>query len=248
MLTIAVCDDNLQFARRLVEKIRVMCATLLPERIICQVVAEFTTAEAVLAYLKNNDISILFLDIEIPKCNGFELAAQINIAYPDVIIIFVSAYDNFVYDSFSYSPFRFLRKSHLETELPEAFEKVIEKCIYNLDTMDFITTDGQATIRIKDILYIEGVKNYYIVHCKNKDYKCRGTITSIEENTKKYNFFRIHAAYVVNMDNIEKTLNGCTIVMKNGDQLNISQRRYIDFKNSYMKFTRGRFKNDKYNY
>ncbi len=113
MITIGVCDDNIQFARLLVKSLRTLCATELPERIGCQIAVEFSSCDDVLRYLEYNTINILFLDINMPTKTGFDLAEKLNQLYPDIIIIFVSAHDNFVYSSFEYSPFRFLRKTHL---------------------------------------------------------------------------------------------------------------------------------------
>lgn len=241
MLTIAVCDDNVQFARLLTNKIRKLCAIMIPEKILCNVVVEFSTAADVIQYVENNTIDILFLDIDMPKYSGFALASELNKSHPDITIIFVSAYDNFVYESFDYNPFRFLRKSHLESELPSTFSKVIHKCIYSRNTLDFMTTDGEVTLRISEILYIESQKNYFIIYCGDGTHKCRGTITQAEEAVGKFDFFRIHAAYIINFDNIEKLNNDNTLLMKNGDLLKVSQRRYVEFKNEYTKFIRRRF-------
>ena len=100
MITIGVCDDNIQFARLFVKSLRTLCATELPERIDCQIAVEFSSCDDVLRYLEHNIINILFLDINMPTKTGFDLAEKLNQLYPDIIIIFVSAHDNFVYSSF----------------------------------------------------------------------------------------------------------------------------------------------------
>lgn len=53
---------------------------------------------------------LLFLDIEMQELNGFELAAKIQETAPDILIIFVSAYESYVYKSFEFRPFRFIPK------------------------------------------------------------------------------------------------------------------------------------------
>lgn len=243
MLTIAVCDDNPQFAHILTQKIRHLCAHHLPDRIDCQIAPEFGSADEVLQYLSKFSINILFLDIDMPQTNGFHLAKVLNEKYPDTIIIFVSAYDNFVYKSFEFNPFRFLRKDYLEKELPVTLQKVIEKCTMNSETIIFQTTEGEILLRVKDILYFESEKNYYTVHCASGAvYHCRGTIASIEETTKKYDFFRIRSAYIINEEHVECMDDKTGIVqMKDGLVISISRRKVSDFKNSYMEFIRRRF-------
>lgn len=241
MLTISVCDDNVAFSGRLVDKIRQLCITELPERIEFCVTDGFASADAVLDYLKFHTIDILFLDIDMPGLNGFDLAAVLNERYLGMIIIFISSYDDFVYSSFEYSPFRFLRKSRLEEELPGIFAKAVEKCIISNETMLFSATDGDKVLRLRDIYYFEGQKNYYLIHQTNREIlRCRGTISRVESETARIGFVKIHAAYVVNMENIEKTVGANAVLMKDGAVLSISQGRMKQFKKTYMSFIRKR--------
>ena len=66
MLTIAVCDDNPQFAHQLTARLRELCAHILPERVECRITAAFSSGEEVLRYLRQSSIHILFLDIDGP--------------------------------------------------------------------------------------------------------------------------------------------------------------------------------------
>lgn len=241
MLTIAVCDDNPQFANILTKKIRHLCAFNLPDRIECKIAPEFGSANDVLRYLSKYSINILFLDIDMPQTSGFTLAKTLNEKYPDTVIIFVSAYENFVYSSFEFSPFRFLRKSHLEKELPITFQKVIEKCIIDSETLSFQSTEGEVILRVKDILYFEGEKNYYVIHCTSGvNYRCRGTVTAVENIVRKYDFFRIHSAFVINEEHVEFIDDKGFVHMKDGAVLSVSRRKVSDFKESYMNFIRRR--------
>lgn len=242
MLTIAVCDDNPQFAHLLVKRIRELCVYHLPDRIDCQIAPAFGSGEDVLRYLQHHVINVMFLDIDMPQINGFRLASELQIRSPDTIIIFVSAYDDFVYSSFEYAPFRFLRKSHLEEELPITFKKVIEKCISDEESLLFETIDGDTLLRLRDILYFEGEKNYYVIKMvSGKTYRCRGTMTSVEDRIKPYDFFRVHSAFIVNEEHIDNIHEDGYLVMKNGALINISRRKLAAFKDSYMQFTRRRF-------
>jgi DNA-binding LytR/AlgR family response regulator len=242
MLTIAVCDDNLMFAKMLATKLAHLCAVHLPDRIDVQFAPIFTSASDVLRFMDTQTINILFLDIDMPVMNGFKLAETLGKKYPDTIIIFVSAYEEFVYSSFEYCPFRFLRKTHLDQELPVTFQKVIEKYFTDYEIAIVNSTDGEQILRIKDILYIEGQKNYFGIHTtSNKSYKCRGTMDFAEDLVQNFDFFRIHAAYIVNEEHIDSVDNGGYIKMKNGKIIDISKRRFSAFKDSYMQFLRRRF-------
>ena len=241
MITIAVCDDDRLFAAALKEKIRHLCAYLLPERIECHVEEEFCSGGDVLVYLENHPINILFLDIDMPEMSGFTIAEQLNRKHPDTLLLFVSAHEQFVYSSFEYSPFRFLRKSHLEAELPNALVKAVESFTRTKEMLLFSTTDGDIWFPARDILFFEGQRNYYLIHTVSTVYRCRGTMAQAESMTEQLDFFRIHVGYIINLENIEKLCGTNTVQMKNGTMLPISQRRLAEFRSVYMQFTRRRY-------
>lgn len=241
MITIAVCDDNAQFAGLLSQRLRRLCAYKLPQNVDCTVAPVFTSANEVLSYLQNGTINILFLDIDMPDSNGFELAKILCDTYPDTIIIFVSSYEEFVYSSFEFCPFAFLRKEHLNTELDVTLSRVIDKCVLGNKSLLFDTTDGETVLRVKDILFFEGQGNYYYIYTlSSKSYKCRGTMKSVEKLTQGYDFFRIHSAHIVNHEHIESISGSGELMMRNGKRLSISKKRAAAFKASYMEFIRRR--------
>ena len=235
MINIAICDDNQEFAQLFYRKIKSLCNSD------CSVLPAFNSGLDVIEYLKLHAIDILFLDIDMPSINGFDLAKVLCEKYSDIIIIFVSSYEDFVYSSFEYCPFRFLRKTHLNDELEIALSKAIEKIVLNDNNILFDTTDGQVSLKPKDILFFEGQKNYYYIYTVNgKSFKCRGTMESVNNLMEKYYFFRIHSAYIVNFEHIESINNKGFLIMKNNQSLSISKKRMTEFKNAYMQFIRKR--------
>lgn len=86
----------------------------------------FVSGKDYIKQVHNTPGDIVFLDIDMPDLSGFEIAEQIMLADTKPIIIFVSNQEHLVFRSFSYNPFWFLRKTHLE-ELTELIEKAIEQ-------------------------------------------------------------------------------------------------------------------------
>ena len=245
MFTFSVCDNNPAFAKAFAQKVRTICAHQIPENVEYTVAAEFGSAQEVLTYLQTNPLNVLFLDIDMPGMNGFELAQKLNEAYPDVLIVFVSAYDEFVYSSFEYAPFRFLRKSHLNQELPDTVQKIIAKCLSDNQTLTFSTTEGDVILRVKDICYVEGERNDFTVHTRSREaYRCRGTISAAAEMFEAFHdFYRIHVSFIVNMDQITRfddIAGAGTVTISDGQQLSVSRRNMADFKKAYMAFSRRR--------
>lgn len=241
MLHIAVCDDNAPFGQQMAQRLRALCATRLPERIECCVVPPFTRGEDVLAYAEQHTVSVLFLDIDMPGMSGFDLAARLARISSDTVIVFVSAYDEFVYSSFAYAPFRFLRKTHLDEELSDTFDKVIEKCMSDHETKAFETVEGEILLRLRDIICFEGEKNYYVIKTvSGREYRCRGTVASVEQGVCGYDFFRVHAAFIVNLEHIQSIHDQGMLHMTNGVRVPLSRRNIAVFKQAYMQFTRRR--------
>lgn len=240
MWTLGICDDDPHFALELSKRLRDLCAVKLPERIDCRVLSSFSSAAEVLAFLENNTINVLFLDIDMPGTNGFQLAEIIREKYSDTVIIFVSAYDDFVYSSFAYSPFRFLRKTHLSAELPAAMDSLIRRYWFDQEMLSFETTEGGEWLRIKDIVLFEGQRNYFVVGTvSGKAYKCRGTLNSVEDAVSKYDFFRVQSSYIVNLEHVEK-LDGDRILMRSGEEITIGRQKRSLFRTAYMEFIRRR--------
>ncbi len=242
MIQIAVCDDQTVYRNQFIDKVISICAVKLPDQYDFRECIGFANAKEVVAFLRNNKIDILFLDIEMNGINGFELASVLNREFPDIIIIFISAYENYVYSAFEYAPFRFLRKSHINEELEDALVAAIDKLMSLQKTMVFHTVDRYIELRLKSIIYFESSGNYLLLHHNGEEiYRIRSTVTEISEKLKADDFVRIHHAYVINLDNIHRTAGYTYVVMNDGTRLPISARRMKEFKNAYMDFTNRRF-------
>ena len=238
MFNIALCDDNTQFLNLLEGNIRRECARLIPEELECSVGPSFGSAEDVLSYIKVNPIDVLFLDIDMPNMNGFDLAQILCKEYKETIIVFMSAYDNYVYDSFEFFPFAYLRKNCLSEEISRVLKRIVDKILEPTKQLTLYTKEGNLSFFVKDILYFESKHNYYIVHCTNRrSYECRGTLSQVEETVSEFNFFRIHSAFIVNLEYVDRIIDNSYVLIK-GRQLPVAQRRIVEFRKYYTEYTR----------
>lgn len=238
MFNIALCDDNTQFLKLLEGNIRKECARLIQGEVKCAVGPSFEKAEDVLSYIKVNPIDVLFLDIDMPNMNGFDLAKILCKEYKDTIIIFMSAYDNFVYDCFEFSPFAYLRKNCMSDEIPRVLNRVVEKILEPTKQLTLYTKEGKMSFYVKDILYFESKHNYFVVNCTNKrSYECRGTISQLEEMVGQFEFYRVHSAFLVNMEYVDRIVDNSYVSIK-GIKVPVAQRRIVDFRKVYTEYTR----------
>lgn len=238
MINFVLCDDNTQYLELLKNFVERECSRILSESEDYNVGPAFCSGDELMEYIKEHHVDVLLLDIDMPNLNGFEVAKVICKDYKNTKIIFMSAYDNFVYNAFEFYPFAYLRKSHISEELPRVLRRVVDKIREPDRKMIISTTSGMKMVDISSITHVESDRNYYIVHIiHGKKYTCRGTLAEFEKNVAKYDFFRIHSAFLINLEHVERTLENGFLLVHN-TSLPIAQRRMQDFKKAYMDYIR----------
>ena len=241
MITIAVCDDNATFGKDMEQRIRALCAGTISYNCEIKILKAFDSCLGLLSFMDEHPVSILFLDVDMPELTGFEAAEQICRKQPDTKIIFVSSYDDFVYTSFEYNPFRFIRKSRLDIELPDALIKAVKKCTSDKESAVFDTVNGKQAIMFSEIVYLSSEGNYYYVNTlSGAKYKCRGSLNDAEKKLSRPDFFRIQQSFIVNMNHIVSVKRG-EVEIKGREILTVSRRKKESFNSAYLEFSRKRF-------
>lgn len=238
MYTIVFCDDNTQYLESLKEFVRKECARFISRGVDFSIGPTFGAGQETIEYIREHHVDVLLLDIDMPNMSGFDVARRLCKEHPQIKIVFMSAYDNFVYSSFDYYPFAYLRKSHLKQELPKVIERIVEKMNETDKQLTVLTTEGMKKINVQSILYVESTRNYFTIHLiHSKEYVCRGTLSSVEKEFEGCDFFRVHSAFLVNLEHVEKILENGYVLVKN-ETLPIAQKRAKEFKRVYMDYIR----------
>lgn len=238
MYNIILCDDNTQFANLLSDVLIKECNKLQSREKFIHIGCIFNSGYACLEYVRKEKTDVIFLDIDMPQMSGFDLAKILRAEFPNMIIVFMSAYDNFVYNSFEFMPFAYVRKSHMSEELPKVLKRIANKFHEKERRVTIYTNDGEKQIDIKSIAFVESKRNYFVCHLTyGRKYTCRGTLSQFENIVSGYDFFRIHSAYLVNLEHVERILEHGYILVKN-ESLPLAQRRAQDFKRKFMEYAR----------
>lgn len=241
MLKIISCDDNAQFLTVLKTIVEDACRSQMPNRNAYEIGPAFESGKEVIAYLETHHADVLLLDIDMPEVNGFEVAKVLCEDYKHVKIVFMSAYDNFVYSAFDFYPFAYMRKPHIPTEFPKVLSRILEKMKERDHKLSLMTTDGTAVLDANDIAYLESSRNYITVHLTHgTSYTVRKTLTDFEQELWGLDFYRIHSAFMINLEHVEKVLNTGFVLVAN-KAIPIAQRRMQDFKKTYMSYIRRSF-------
>lgn len=237
MIHVYVCDDSIEFR----EMFKQILSKLIPANFSSTL--NYTidgcagSGKELLELIKNKPLDVLFLDIDMPEMNGFDLAKQIYAKNKDALIIFVSGYDDYVYRVFEFSPFSYLRKSHILDELPTVLKRISDKFDYDNRTVVLPSVNGNVKLDTRNVVYIISEGNYYIVQTTTGSCKCRGTLNEIEEMFLRFDFYRIHSAYIVNLNHIQQVGQNEVFVTNLKKPLPIAQRRLSGFRAAYSEFT-----------
>jgi len=231
-LNIAVCDDE----NKILEEI----AAFIEKEFPGSRVEVFSDGQSFLTAVKsasNDEPDLLLIDIDMPGMSGMEVAAALTEEKSRTLIVFVTAHDELVYDSFKYHPFAFVRKKYLEEEL----RGVLKDCQKEIDSRNkqFIFQNASQTINLaqSEILYFEGQANYLAIHTTGDEYRMRSTMTAVEKKLENCGFLRIHKGFLVNLEHV-KILKSENLELDNGELLPIGKSYSDEAKKSILRFMR----------
>ena len=171
-----------------------------------------------------------------PGQNGFEIAEKIHQAYR-TNIVFVTSLEEYVYDSFQYHPYGFIRKSRLKDDLERLLDTWLKESLQKIS----IYHDYQKINIAKDrIEKIEVSGNTIIVCCETRKYESRISLKAfIKEHPDldAMNLVQINQSCIVNLQKIRQFDNPL-IVLSSGDRLFVSRKYLSSFKVKYYTFER----------
>lgn len=177
-----------------------------------ELVTTTTSSLEALSIIDKDDVDLVFLDIQMPDLTGIQLS---KIIQGKTKVIFTTAYPQFALESYSLSavdyllkPFEFERFYQAVLKLKTNSKTIEVNESVKTDRYLFVKTDGKNNfekVYVKDICYIEGLKNYVAIHLKNKQIITYNTLKSIEEFLPKTEFIKVHKSYIVSLHHIHKT-------------------------------------------
>lgn len=178
---------------------------------------------------------IVFLDIEMGRVNGIEVAYEIKKKNPDTIIIFVSGYKNYVFDAFKCEALHYIVKPINKMEFEDVFNRALHK--YRLINNFFPVkwNHSRSNIKIDDILFIEGFRRRLIIYTEGKTYEHIGKLSVAYEELRPHGFVYVHQGYIVNMHYI-RSFYADRVELQNGQSVMVSVRKRADALKEYDKY------------
>jgi two-component system LytT family response regulator len=183
-----------------------------------QILFQTTKPEEGLQAIRTLEPDLVFLDVEMPRMNGFSLLEQLdNISFS---LVFVTAYNEFALRAFRFSALDYLLKPLNITHLIEAVRKAEKRQRIDqrqLDMLKYQLKEGQYPskiavpfqggvifVELKELVFCEADSNYTKLFLTNsKSYLLSKTLREVQEVLEERNFLRVHRQFLINLDHIK---------------------------------------------
>ncbi|MBR9846706.1 MAG: response regulator transcription factor [Algicola sp.] len=209
------------------------------------ILGEAENVDEALVLIRNNDLDLVFLDVEMPYGNAFDLLDKVGDV--DFETIFVTAYNHYAIEALNAHASYYLMKPISIDDLIKAVDYVSEiktkedalqdqVLVPKTNTVNGKITipqqDGFEVLETADILYCKADDNYTEIYLNNNKKKLVSkTLKYFEEGLSGSSFARVHKSYLVNVNEVTKYLKGKggSVVLSNGKQIMVSASKKADF-------------------
>ena len=182
------------------------------------IVNEYSNAIEAYHHLQNNQVDLIFLDIEMPEMTGIELTR--NLVSKDIVIIFTSSKKEYALEAFELNIADYLLKPFTPARFLQAVSKAqiildSKKEHVQFDKEEFIfVRDSNITRRLSldDIFYAEAMGDYVKFYTSEKMFAIHGTMKAAEERLLKNNFIRVHRSYIIALGKIDTLQDGGVVI------------------------------------
>lgn len=240
-LTVILVDDELPSLENLEMKIDEFCPDL-------KIIGKAQNAETALDLIAKLKPEVVFLDIEMPRMNGFRMLNEIE--EKNFEVVFTTAYDHYAIEAVRISAFDYLVKPISVSELQNTVSRLIKMRIHRTnekidislphtssgkeqtDKITISTNEGMEFYEIAQIIRIESSSNYSKMYLTDgKSILISRLLKDFEEILSPYNFFRIHHSHLINLNHIKKYIrgDGGQVVMSNNEKVDVSRRKREEF-------------------
>jgi two-component system, LytTR family, response regulator len=207
-----------------------------------EIAGEAGDGEAAIAAIGRIAPDVVFLDVQMPKVDGFAVASSLRAPLPE--IVFVTAHDQFALKAFEVHALDYLLKPYDEERFKKVLDRVrerrrrpgeldgrIEKLLAGLRYPDrvMIEENGRSVfVALADVDWMESARNYVVLHAGAKTHTLRGTLDALAKKLDPAAFVRVNRSSIVRIDSIRELqpwFHGeQKIVMRDGTTITWSRR------------------------
>ena len=201
------------------------------------VAGECRNGAEVLAALDDSPPDVVFLDIQMPGIDGFEVIKRRTVARMPAVV-FLTAFDQFAIKAFETEALDYLVKPISETRFATTINRLLKRLQSKLEpvreeTIVVSTSRGATVLHLNEIDWIEAAGNYSQLWVGTRSYFLRESLQLLEKRVEKSGFIRAHRRALVRLDGVRelaRTRAGASIaVLASGVRVPISRRRSASF-------------------
>ncbi|MEX6626671.1 LytTR family DNA-binding domain-containing protein [Tenacibaculum pacificus] len=212
-----------------------------------EIIQTFTEPEQAIKYINNNSIDCLFLDIEMPTMDGFQLLEKLD--KKDFAIVITTAYNEYAIKAIKNQAIDYLLKPVDSDDLEETLNRVKNYRIKNKSDKKFeqilstfnkkfnkrkitINTDGKLIfLQESEIVFVESDGNYCTIHTvNNKKIVVTKKLKEINLLLPDDHFFRIHNSFIINLNKLKEFIKSDGyVILEDNHRIPVSRQRKSEF-------------------
>lgn len=231
IMNIAIIDDDLFFMNELKDIITERINQL---NITNFAISTFSSPEQLLEEIHLFDL--LFIDVEIKQYNGINICKQIRKSNTDILIIFISSYTKYVFNSFPISPFSYILKKDLKTKGIQEINRCLQFYIDKNKVIKISSFGIEYSLIQKDIKIISKINDRCIFYYKNKQFESRMNLKDILPELSPF-FIQINKSEIINLNFVSNICKD-KITLNTEEQYYISRRKVKQVHEKWLQFLR----------
>ena len=172
-----------------------------------ELVRECESGAEALTEIRKLKPDLVFLDVQMPECDGFDVLEQLGVELPPAVI-FVTAYDQYALRAFEAGALDYLLKPFDNARFGLALIRAKQKISQGvgsrrLDRLAIKSTGGIAFVKVHEIDWIEAADYYACLHVRSRTHLLRRSMSELEQELDPNVFCRIHRSTIVNLDRVQ---------------------------------------------
>lgn len=205
-----------------------------------EITATYTSSLKAVNDIEKLQPDVLFLDIEMPAMNGFELLEKI--LHLNFSVIFITAYNQYALKAFRFNALDYLVKPIDATDLIDAIAKAEKRIKPTADQLNLVQKQlrgelptkiaipgntGISFVDLNEILYVEASNNYSKLLLTDKRmFTVSKTLKDVQEVLEESHFLRVHRQYIINLNHVKQfNRNESILTMVNGDHIPVARNQ-----------------------
>lgn len=198
-----------------------------------EIVSECSSGAEALTQIRNTKPDLLFLDVQMPECDGFDVLELLGRDLP-AAVVFVTAYDQYALRAFEAGALDYLLKPFDNARFERALRRAKEKIAHDgnlprkLDCFVIKSAGRIEFVKISEVDWIEAADYYACLHVASRTHLLRRSMSELDRELIPAVFCRIHRSAIVNLDRVRGLKVGedgeYEVVLENGTRLPLSRR------------------------